>query len=92
VIVRLLEPRPARVSFLCACRASLSFSTFDRLGDLQRVTCFACGRLWEHALVVEDGDRGWTRTLLQGPPTRLERPVPGKAERKIASSRATRTA
>ncbi|HEY1250638.1 MAG TPA: hypothetical protein VGH97_05575 [Thermoanaerobaculia bacterium] len=65
--MRLLEPRPARVSFLCDCRASLSFSTFDRLGDRQRVACSACGRVWEQALLVEDGDRGWKRSLLSGP-------------------------
>jgi len=65
--VRLLEPRPARVSFRCDCRESLSFSTFDRLGDRQRIECAACGRVWEQTLVVDEGDRGWRRTLVSGP-------------------------
>lgn len=65
--MRLLEPRPARVSFRCDCRESLSFSTFDRLGDRSRIACAACGRVWEQALVVDEGDRGWKRTLVRGP-------------------------
>lgn len=72
--MRLLEPRPARVSFLCDCRASLSFSTFDRPGDRQEVSCRACGRLWEQALSIEEGNRGWNRTLLRGPGARAGKP------------------
>ena len=79
--MRLLEPRPARVSFLCDCRASLSFCTFDRLGDRQNISCTACGRVWEQALVVEDGDRGWQRTLMRGP-AELARAAAGQSTRK----------
>lgn len=68
--MRLLEPRPARVTFVCDCRATLSFSTFDRLGDCKQIRCLECGRIWEQRLVLEEGDRGWTRILLKGPPAR----------------------
>jgi hypothetical protein len=45
----------------------LTFDTFDRLGDRRRIDCTACGRVWEQELVVDDGDRGWKRTLVSGP-------------------------
>ena len=85
--MRLLEPRPARVSFLCDCRASLSFSTFDRLGDRQRISCSACGRIWEQALLVEDGDRGWKRSLVRGPVALAASAGGGEPARRISRDR-----
>jgi hypothetical protein len=83
--VRLLEPRPARVSFLCDCRANLSFSTFDRPGDRQEVSCPACGRLWEQVLLVEEGNRGWNRTLLRWPLARAAKPRRAESGRRAES-------
>jgi len=72
--MQLLEPRPSRAYFRCECGQALNFLTFDRPGDRKEVRCPACSRVWEQRLFVDEGGRGWERTLLKGPqgPTKLQ--------------------
>jgi hypothetical protein len=73
--MKLLELRPTRVYFACTCGQRLEFTAVDRLGEANRIRCPRCSATWEQRLTAENGDRGWTKTLLSPqPPRGRERP------------------
>lgn len=66
--MKLLELRPTRVYFACTCGQKLEFAAVDRLGESNRIRCTRCSAMWEQRLTADDGDRGWTKTLLSPRP------------------------
>jgi hypothetical protein len=68
--------QPTRAHFVCRCGERLEFVALDRAGERSRIRCPRCASTWEQRLTEEEGDRGWTRSLVAegtGDPVALTR-------------------